>query len=103
MKKILSKQRIFRSLLICLCIFTWGIQIPGQSGSRETLFCYTRDAFGNKALVKENGAVFVEDIFIMEIPKEEFAYSEDTKITIILEDKEGNQKIKTMRLYEKKP
>lgn len=103
MQKFLSKQIIMRGFLIGFGIFLWGVKIPAQSGSRDTLFCYTRDAKGNKALIKDNGTVFVEDTFIMEIPKEEWTENKDTTITIILEDSGGNQKRKTIRLYEKEP
>lgn len=103
MKKFLSKQMVLRSLLIGCSIFIWGVKVPAQLGSKDSLFCYTRDALGNKALIKDNGAVFVEDTFIMEIPKEEWTENEDAIITIILEDENGNQKMKTMRLYEKEP
>lgn len=101
MIKILSGQRVFRGLLIGLSVFIWGFKIPNLFGSTETLFCYTRDSYGNKALIKDNGAVFVEDIFVMEIPKNE--WNENVKVTVILEDDNGNQKIKTIRLYETKP
>ena len=68
MLKPVSKQKIIRSMLIGICLFIWGIWIPSCIGDVVTLFCYTRDEMGNKALVKDNGVVYVEDTFIMEIP-----------------------------------
>ena len=103
MKNILSGQRIFRGLLIGFILFIWGYKIPDIYSSKEVLFCYTRDSYGNKALIKDNGAVYVDDIFVMEIPKNEWDTDKDVTVTVILEDENGNQKIKTMRLYEKKP
>lgn len=102
MKKILSGQRGLRGLLAGLCIAIWSLAIRGQSVTKDSLFCYTRDDYGNKALIRENGAVFVEDIFIMEIPKEEWEKNENVSLTVILEDESGNQKIKKIRLCEKK-
>lgn len=103
MKKFLSKQRIIRSLLFGLGIFIWGIKIPNGLRTSESLFCYTRDALGNKALVKDYGEVFVEDIFVMEIPKEAWKEHENATVTIILEDEAGNRKTKTIKLHERNP
>ena len=103
MKKFFSKQRILRVFLLGFGIFIWMIKIPSLVDTKEALFCYTRDEWGNKELIKDNGAVYVEDSFVMEIPKKEWSLTEDTTVTIILEDKNGNQKIKTIKLYEKEP
>ncbi|MBQ8041493.1 MAG: hypothetical protein IJ274_16780 [Lachnospiraceae bacterium] len=103
MRKILSGQIVIRGLLIALTVFIWGIKIPGQFYSREVLFCYTRDMYGNKALIKDDGAVFVEDIFVMEIPLDIRNQDENITVTVILEDESGNRKTKKVRLYEKKP
>lgn len=102
MKKILSEQRVLRILLIGLAIFIWGFKVPVHINEGESLFCYMRDLNGNKALIRDNGAVFVEDIFIMEIPKKSWDGNENVTITVILEDEEGNRKMKKIRLYEKK-
>ena len=103
MKNILSKQRVIRSFLIGLCIFIWGIKVPALLGNSTPLFCYTRDEWGNKTLVKENGAVVVEDTFIMEIPKKEWSENSSTTITITLEDEEGNRKARTIKILKKEP
>ena len=101
MKKILSGQMCLRGLLIGLVLFIWGYEVPEHMNSDETLFCYMRDVNGNKALIRENGTVFVEDIFVMEIPKKSWDGNENVTITVILEDQEGNRKMKKIRLYEK--
>ena len=101
MKKILSRQIYLRILLIGLTIFIWGYKMPMQYESVESLFCYMRDVNGNKALIRDNGAVFVEDIFVMEIPKKSWDGNENVTITVILEDQEGNRKMKKIRLYGK--
>lgn len=101
MFKFISKQKIARSILIVLAVFIWESAIYVNSGSKATLFCYTRDELGNKALVKDNGIFYVEDTFIMEIPKEEFKESGNSTITVIMEDESGNQKRKVIRLYPK--
>lgn len=103
MKKFLSKQKIVRSFLIGLGICVWGIKIPAGLRGSESLFCYTRDAWGHKTLVRDNGEVFVEDIFVMEIPKEAWKDNENATVTIILEDEAGNRKIKTIILHESNP
>ena len=102
MFKPVSKQKIVRSVLIGITLFIWGIWIPGQIGDVVTLFCYTRDEKGNKALVKDNGVVYVEDIFIMEIPVDEIDKTGESTITVIMEDELGNQKKKTIRLCQKR-
>jgi len=101
MKKIRSGQIYLRILLIGLAVFIWGYKMPMSLEKVESLFCYIRDDRGNKALIRDNGAVFVEDIFVMEIPKKSWAEKENVTITVILEDEEGNRKIKKIRLYEK--
>lgn len=103
MKKFYSKQIILRSFLAGLGVFVWGIKIFTGLSSSEVLFCYTRDVRGNKTLIKDNGDVFVEDIFVMEIPKDEWKDNENTTVTIILEDEAGNRKTKTIELHERKP
>lgn len=103
MKKFLSKQKIIRSFLIGLGVFVWGIKIPAGLNDSESLFCYTRDAWGHKTLVKDNGEVFVEDIFVMEIPKEAWKNDKNVTVTIILEDEDGQRKTKTIRIHESKP
>ena len=103
MKKILSGQRILRGLLIALIFFMLVIKDEKQSENAETLFCYTRDGCGNKALIKDNGAVCVEDVFVMEIPSGEWNCNGSVTLTVIVEDQEGNRKTKKLRLYEKKP
>lgn len=103
MKKILSGQIVLRILLIGLAIFIWGFKIPGQFNRGEALFCYMRDINGNKALIRDNGAVFVEDIFVMEIPKKSWDGKENVTITVILEDEEGKRKTKKIRLYGEEP
>ena len=103
MKKILSGQMCLRGLLIGLVLFIWGYEVPEHMNSDETLFCYMRDVNGNKALIRENGTVFVEDIFVMEIPKKSWDENENVTITVILEDEEGKRKTKKVRLFEKKP
>lgn len=102
MVKPVSKQKIIRSMLIGICLFIWGIWIPSQIGDVVTLFCYTRDEMGNKALVKDNGVVYVEDTFIMEIPADEMDKSGESTITVIMEDEMGNRKKKTIRLCQKR-
>lgn len=103
MKKILSGQMILRILLVALGIFIWVFKVPQQFNKRESLFCYMRDINGNKALIQDNGAVFVEDIFVMEIPRKSWDENENVTVTVILEDEDGNRKMKKIRLYEKKP
>lgn len=103
MKKIFSKQKILRSFLSGLGVWVWGIQISAGLSGSEALFCYTRDAWGNKTLIRNNGEVYVEDIFVMEIPKDEWMDNENTTITIILEDEAGNRKTKTIKLHKKDP
>ena len=102
MKKILSGQICLRILLIGLAVFIWGYKLPSQFEKVSTLFCYMRDVNGNKALIRDNGAVFVEDIFVMEIPKKSWEENENVTLTVILEDEDGNRKIKKIRLFEKK-
>lgn len=98
MKKFLSKQKTVRVLLAGLGILIWGLIIPSGLNGSEALFCYTRDARGNKTLVRDYGEVFVEDIFVMEIPSKEWEDNENTTVTIILEDQDGNRKMKTIEL-----
>lgn len=102
MKKILSGQIVLRGLLIVLEILIWGYGICGQSDRKDTLFCYTRDSYGNKALIRDNGVVFVEDIFVMEIPSQSWDGNDNVSVTVILEDEEGNQKTKKIWLCGKK-
>ena len=103
MRKILSGQIVLRILLIVLGIFIWGFIVPEQFNRGESLFCYMRDVNGNKALIQDNGAVFVEDIFVMEIPRISWKENENVTVTVILEDEEGNRKMKKIRLYEMEP
>ena len=98
MKKFLSKQKIARGLLAGLSFFIWGFLVPTGLNGSETLFCYTRDASGNKALVRDFGEVYVEDVFVMEIPSKEWEDNESATVTIILEDEDGNRKVKTIEL-----
>lgn len=98
MREFFSKQRIVRGLFAGLSILIWGFIIPSGLNDGEALFCYTRDARGNKTLVRDYGEVFVEDIFVMEIPSKEWKNNENTTVTIILEDQDGNKKIKTVEL-----
>ena len=99
MRKILSGQIVIRGLLIALVFIIWGIKIQGLK--MESLFCYTRDVYGNKALIKDNGEVFVKDVFVMEIPMDVWDTDENVTITVILEDEKGNRKMKKMYLHEK--
>ena len=45
--------------------------------------------------------VYVEDVFIMEIPVEDLVLDGDSTITVIMEDETGNQKKKTIKLCPK--
>lgn len=101
MKKLISKQKVLRSLLLGLGIYIWFILVPGQMGEVSSLFCYTRDEAGNKTLVRDFGTVYVEDVFIMEIPVEDLVLDGDSTITVIMEDETGNQKKKTIKLCPK--
>ncbi len=101
MKEFLSKHGRKRVLLACTGLFLWLVVIPFRGNYAEPLFCYTRDAFGNKALMKDEGVVYVEDVFVVEIPKEEWDGSGENTVTVILEDENGRIKTKTLKLYEK--
>lgn len=103
MKKILSGQMWLRGLLIGLVLFIWGYEVPEHKNESEPLFCYMRDINGNKALIRDNGTVFVEDIFVMEIPKKSWDGNENVTVTVVLEDEKGKCKTKKIRLYGKEP
>lgn len=103
MRKFLSGQIWIRGLLIALTLFVWCIKVPERYKEKDTLFCYTRDCNGNKALIKDDGTVYVEDIFVMEIPAVAWDFKETVTVTIIVEDEEGNRKTKQIRLNEKEP
>ncbi len=103
MRKVLSGQIWIRGLLIALTLFVWCIKVPEGYKGKETLFCYTRDGNGNKELIKDDGMVYVEDTFVMEIPADEWNFKESVTVTVIVEDKEGNRKTKKIRLNEKRP
>ena len=103
MKKHSSGQLGIRGFLIALALFVWCIKIPEIFQKNETLFCYTRDSYGNKALMRDDGTVYVKDTFIMEIPTEAWKLKEGVILTVILEDEDGNRQSKRIRLNEIKP
>ena len=96
MKKNLSGQSLFRGLLVTFVIFLWGILIPKKELQVDSLFCYTRDSYGNKALMKDDGIVEVEDVFILEIPLKK---KEDSlTFTVIMEDEKGRKEVKCIEV-----
>ncbi len=103
MRRNSSGQLGIRGLLIALALFVWCIKIPEIIHNNDTLFCYTRDGYGNKALIRNDGTVYVEDTFIMEIPTESWKLKESVTLTVIMEDEDGNKKTKRIRLNEIKP
>lgn len=103
MRKSLSGQIWIKGLLIALALFVWCIKVPERYEGKNTLFCYTRDEYGNKALIKDDGTVYVEDIFVMEIPSDAWDFKENVTVTVIVEDEDGNRRSKKIRLNEKKP
>lgn len=99
MKKNLSGQSLFRGLLVTFVIFLWGILIPKKELQVDSLFCYTRDSYGNKALMKDDGIVEVEDVFILEIP---LKMKEDSlTFTVIMEDEKGRKEVKCIEVIPK--
>ena len=99
MKKNLSGQSLFRGLLVTFVIFLWGILIPKKELQVDSLFCYTRDSYGNKALMKDDGIVEVEDVFILEIPLKK---KEDSlTFTVIMEDEKGRKEVKCIEVIPK--
>ena len=103
MSKFISKQNILRSILTGISFWIWGMIIPAGATSYEPLFFYMRDEVGNKALIRNNGLVYVEDVFVIEIPTDEILANGDSTITVIMEDEYGNKKSKTVRLCSKNP
>ncbi len=103
MRKSQSGQIWIRGLLIALALFVWCIKVPERFEKKEQLFCYIRDVHGNKALIKDDGTVYVEDTFVMEIPANAWDFKESVTVTVIVEDEEGNRRTKKIRLNEKEP
>ena len=101
MKKNLSGQSLFRGLLVTFVIFLWGILIPKKELQVDSLFCYTRDSYGNKALMKDDGRVEVEDVFILEIPLEKKQGEDSLTLTVIMEDEKGRKEVKCIEVIPK--